>query len=276
MAVSIVTVLLLAALFAGDSVWTALAALLVAGGWSALALAGRAPQPGGGAVLLGVLLANAAWAGLSIAWSVAPDSSWDELNRTLVFAAFLVVGLLLGAGGPRACRLALAALVAALGAAVVWALAGKAIPALFADGGRTARLRDPIGYWNALALAADMLLVLALQLAAAARSRVAVARRGDARLRGDRRGAPGRLASGRRSGGARRRALALARPRPRRGCAADACGGAARCGRSGLGVQPPGARRRRLPPGRARRRRGLVRAAASARRRSGRARRARS
>ena len=161
-AVSVATALLLAALFAGDSVWTALAALFVAGGWSALALAGRARQPGGGAVLLGVLLATAAWAGLSVAWSVAPDRSWAELDRTLVFAAFLVVGLLLGARGPSACRWAAAALVAALGAAVVWALAGKAIPALFPDGGRTARLRDPIGYWNALALAADMLLVLAL------------------------------------------------------------------------------------------------------------------
>ena len=173
--VSVATALLLAALFAGDSVWTAIAALLVAGGWSALALAGRAPQPGGGAVLLGLLLATAAWAGLSVAWSVAPDRSWAELNRTLVFAAFLVVGLLLGACGPRACRWAAAALVAALAAAVVWALAGKAIPALFPDGGRTARLRDPIGYWNALALAADMLLVLALQLAATGRSRAAVA-----------------------------------------------------------------------------------------------------
>lgn len=175
MAVSVATVLLLAALFAGDSVWTALAALLAAGGWSALALAGRARQPAGGVALLGVLLATAAWAGLSLTWSVTPDRSWAELDRTLVFAAFLVVGLLLGACGPSACRWAAAALVAALGAAVVWALAGKAIPALFPDGGRAARLRDPIGYWNALALAADVLLVLALQLAAAARSRAAVA-----------------------------------------------------------------------------------------------------
>ena len=175
MAVSVATALLLAALFAGDSVWTALAAVLAVGGWGALALAGRTRQPGGGAVLLGLLLATAAWAGLSLAWSVAPDRSWAELDRTLVFAAFLVVGLLLGACGPTACRWAAAALVASLGAAVVWALAGKAIPALFPDGGRTARLRDPIGYWNALALAADMLLVLALQLGAAARSRVTVA-----------------------------------------------------------------------------------------------------
>ena len=174
-AVSIATALLLAALFAGDSVWTALAVLLVAGGWSALAFAGRAPQPGGGALLLGALLAIAAWAGLSVAWSVAPDRSWAELDRTLVFVAFLVVGLLVGASGPRACRWALAALSSALGAAVVWALAGKAIPALFPDGGRTARLRDPIGYWNALALAADVLLVLALELAVAARSRAALA-----------------------------------------------------------------------------------------------------
>lgn len=175
MAVSVATVLLLAALFAGDSVWTALAALLAAGGWSAIALAGRARQPGDGAVLLGLLLATAAWAGVSVTWSVAPDRSWAEVDRTLVFAAFLVVGLLLGACGPSACRWAAAALVAALGAAVVWALAGKAIPGLFPDGGRAARLRDPIGYWNVLALAADMLLVLALQLAAAGRSRAAVA-----------------------------------------------------------------------------------------------------
>jgi hypothetical protein len=168
-AVSVAAALLLGAVFAGDSVWTALAALLVAGGWGALALAGRAPLPGGGAVLGGLLLATAAWSGLSIAWSVAPDLSWAELDRTLVFVAFLAVGLLLCAGRPDAARLAAAALTIAFGAGVAWALAGKAIPAVFPDGGRAARLRDPIGYWNALALAADALLVLALGFAASAR-----------------------------------------------------------------------------------------------------------
>ena len=172
MAVSVATALLLAALFAGESVWTAVAVLVVAGGWSALALAGRTPLPGRGYVLLGVLLATAAWSGLSIVWSVAPDLSWAELDRTLVFAAFLAMGLLLGASGRTACRRAAAALLIALGATILWALAGKAIPGLFPDGGRAARLRDPIGYWNVLALAADMLLVLALWLAAdAGRSR---------------------------------------------------------------------------------------------------------
>ena len=162
---SVATALLLASLFAGDSVWTALAALVVAGGWTVLVLVGRAHWPGGGAAMLGLLLAIAAWSGMSVVWSVAPDLSWAELNRTLVFAAFLGVGLLFGAGVASACRWAAGSLLAALAAAVVWALAGKAIPALFPDGDRAARLRDPIGYWNALALAADMLLVLGLWLA---------------------------------------------------------------------------------------------------------------
>jgi tetratricopeptide (TPR) repeat protein len=173
-AVSVATAMLLGAVFAGDSVWTAVAVLAVAGGWSALALAGRAALSRGGTVLLGLVLAIAAWSGVSVAWSVAPDLSWAEVNRTLAFAGFLGLGLLLGAAGQSACRWAAAALVTALGAAVLWALAGKTIPALFADGGRAARLRDPIGYWNALALAADMLLVLALRLAAAPGGRLAV------------------------------------------------------------------------------------------------------
>ena len=100
MAVSVATAMLLGAVFAGDSVWTAIAVLAVAGGWGALALAGRAPLPGGGTVLLGLVLAIGAWSGLSVAWSVAPDLSWAEVNRTLVLAGFLAVGLLLGASGP--------------------------------------------------------------------------------------------------------------------------------------------------------------------------------
>ena len=170
MAVSVAAALLLGAVFAGDSVWTALAALLVAGGWGVLACAGRTPLPGGGLWLAAGLLATAVWSGLSIGWSIAPDLSWAELDRILVYLAFLAVGLLLGASRGGAARPAVVALVVAFGAAVVWALAGKAIPGLFDDGGRAARLRDPIGYWNALALAADALLVLALSLAAGSRS----------------------------------------------------------------------------------------------------------
>ncbi len=164
---SLLALLLAAGLFFGSSIWVAAAALAAAAALGAAALLGRLPLARGGMALVGSLLGLAAWSGISVAWSVTPDRSWDELNRLLVYAAFAVLGLVLGSLGPRACRIAALALGGALAAAILWALAGKAIPALFPDGGRAARLRDPIGYWNALALAADALLVLGLWVAAA-------------------------------------------------------------------------------------------------------------
>ena len=50
-----------------------------------------------------------------------------------------------------------------------WALLGKVFPGLFPDGARVARLRNPIGYWNALALVAALALPLGLWLAAGRR-----------------------------------------------------------------------------------------------------------
>src|SRR5215217_5361022 len=78
-----------------------------------------------------------AWCGLSTVWSWLPDRSWGYLNRGLVYAAFLVLGLAL-AGQARELALGMAAL---LGAVVAWSLAGKVFPWLD-GGGRVARLRD--------------------------------------------------------------------------------------------------------------------------------------
>ncbi len=104
------------------------------------------------------------WAGLSMAWSIAGDRSWDWLNRGLVYLAFLALGLLVGAsvGGSRRVAAVLALTIAA---ALGWALLGVAIPSLFPDGDRIARLRDPVEYWNALALLADAAVALGLWLA---------------------------------------------------------------------------------------------------------------
>jgi len=159
--------LLLGVLFAGESFWVAALALAGAGLAAALMLLGRLPLARGGGFVVGGLLAIATWNGISVAWSIAPDRSWAELNRGLVYTAFAVVGLALGSlYGERSARLVAALLTGAFAVAILWALAGKAIPALFPDGARAARLRDPIGYWNALALVADGLLVLGLWLAA--------------------------------------------------------------------------------------------------------------
>ena len=168
-------VLLACAIFFGGgsgerSVWwlgsacvLTVAALLAAGWWGRLAL----PQLDASAVaLLAAAGGFVAWQGLSVLWSIAPDRSWETFDKELVLLAFLVLGLL-SARSPRWVAVLLAALLAA---ALVWALAGKAIPALFPDGGRAARLRSPVGYWNGLALLADLALPLGLWLGTRRRS----------------------------------------------------------------------------------------------------------
>ncbi len=108
----------------------------------------------------GLLAAFALWSGLSIAWSVAPDRSWAELNRGLAYALAAVLGIGAGASLPRASGLARActAFTVLGGLVALYALAGKTVPALplpFADldhAGEITRLRAPFGYWNALGL----------------------------------------------------------------------------------------------------------------------------
>src|SRR5438094_4961212 len=91
------------------------------------------------------------WQGLSIAWSIQPSRSWDYTNRGLVYFAFAGVGALVGGVTLRRFAAVAATL---LGALFAWALTAKVVPGLYSDYGRLARLRYPVGYWNALALLA--------------------------------------------------------------------------------------------------------------------------
>jgi hypothetical protein len=97
---------------------------------------------------------------------VLADRSWEYVNRDLVYGAFLVLGLAL-AGQARDLALGLAAL---LGAVVAWSLVGKVFPWL-GGGARVARLRDPVGIWNELALLGDLALPLGLWIATEVRRR---------------------------------------------------------------------------------------------------------
>jgi hypothetical protein len=107
------------------------------------------------------------WTGASVVWSIVPDHSWDAFNKSAAFAAFFGLGIVLGGvGGRVAARLSAAVLAAGIALVLLWALLVKAIPALDSGGDRVARLREPIGYWNALALIADAGLGLALWLGA--------------------------------------------------------------------------------------------------------------
>ena len=167
--------LLAAALFLGggsrdDRLALIGAAAVGAAGLAVLAaLLGRLPWPAldlWAKACLGLLGGLVVWSGIGVWWSIAPDLTWRYTNRGLAYVAFCVLGLLVAAVVPRAPRVVAAGLAVLVAVAVVWALAGKVAPALYEDSFRFARLRDPLAYWNALALVAGAGLPLALWVAA--------------------------------------------------------------------------------------------------------------
>jgi len=167
---------LLGATFAGDG--SNVDGVLPIGGAAVVLLAAvllsvafgliAAPRVGlaGGALVVAMLLL-VAWTGAAIWWSIAPDRSWEAFNKVAAFAAFLGLGVTLAAVGPRAAARSGATVVAlATGVVLTWALVAKSIPSLDPEGDRVARLREPVEYWNVLALLADIALVLGLWLGA--------------------------------------------------------------------------------------------------------------
>jgi hypothetical protein len=233
--------LLVVALFFGHGssderlFWIGIVASLAALGLIFATLVGFLPRPAPtkhGWWALGLFAAFVLWNGLTILWSIAPDRSWSYLNRGLAYLALAVLGLYAGALVRRRPVVTTAGLLAALFLGVLgWALLGKVFPGLFPDGARVARLRNPIGYWNALALVAALALPLGLWLAAGRRHARLVRAGGVVLLYL----APIALAGGHRGGGGRRRALALALPRPLRGAADARCRCRAGAGRRRVG-----------------------------------------
>src|SRR5437867_1387606 len=141
--------------------WIGLAAVVVA----TLGLGLRSPALGGTTLaFLGLLAAFALWQANTVVCSIQPEAAWNYANRTVVYLAFAVAGVLLGSTIPR--TWIAAALGALLTALLLVALAAKAIPWLYGDYGRVARLRWPLAYWNEVALVAAMTVPLGLWLAA--------------------------------------------------------------------------------------------------------------
>jgi tetratricopeptide (TPR) repeat protein len=164
-------VLVAFALFFGDGstypplVWIGGLAVLAAAVGVALVLLGILAFPkldGFGVAFLALLGWFVLWNGLSIVWSLQPDRSWEYFNRGIVYFAFALLGVLVGAASTRSVRAVALGLLVLFGAVLVWALLGKVIPNLVPDGERIARLREPLDYWNALALVGAMTLPLAL------------------------------------------------------------------------------------------------------------------
>jgi len=156
-------------LTAATLAWIGALALVGAALLTGAALLGALPAPtldGPAALFLGSLLGLAVWCGFSTVWSISPERTWGYTNRTVVYTAFALLGLVAGTRLPRARLAAGAAALLALLAG--FALLAKCVPALY-DYGRVARLRSPLGYWNELALLCDAGVPLALWAAAHAR-----------------------------------------------------------------------------------------------------------
>jgi tetratricopeptide (TPR) repeat protein len=111
------------------------------------------------------------WSGLSVAWSVAPNQTWIELNRSLTYLIVLGLAISAGASSARATEYVALGFFAVSLAVTGYALGQKLLPGLHIAGvfdfnqtGQLARLQQPFGYWNALSLFISMGVAIALAL----------------------------------------------------------------------------------------------------------------
>jgi hypothetical protein len=171
---SAAAVLVTVSLFFGGSLsdsrlfWIGIFAVAVGFGFLAAGLAGLVPVavPGrSGVVAFGLLAAFVCWNGVTMIWSIAPDLSWAYMNRGAVYLGFALLGLAVAASVRAPARVVAGGLAVLLFGVVCWALLGKVFPSLFPDGARVARLRNPVGYWNALGLLCALALPVGLWIA---------------------------------------------------------------------------------------------------------------
>lgn len=153
---------------------------------SALALAGllfasrrphappalRAAAPPAAWAGLALLALFAVWNGASLAWSIGADLTWTDLNRTVAYALVAALALVAGSSLSRAPERAAMAYLAVATVVALYAIGGKTLPWFEIPGvidlNHTAdfsRLRDPLGYWNALALFCVLAVPIALRAA---------------------------------------------------------------------------------------------------------------
>ena len=101
--------------------------------------------------LLGLALAFWLWTGISLSWSISPDESLVEFNRTGGYVAVFAIGVLVGRYEfPR--RLATILFLAITISAAAYGLGPKVFPLFIDNLDDAARLAVPIGYVNAMAL----------------------------------------------------------------------------------------------------------------------------
>ena len=131
----------------------------------AVVLAGGRRRAWGGATLL-LFGALAVLTYASIAWSVVPDVSWVEANRTLSYLAAFAGAMALARLAPGRWRALIGALALAATVISAYALVTKMFPASLDPAETVGRLRAPFSYYNAIGLTAALGMVPCLWLGA--------------------------------------------------------------------------------------------------------------
>lgn len=126
-------------------------------------LARRTSRPWG-AGTLSAAAALVLLTGLSIGWSVAPDASWFETNRTLAYVAVMAGGAATARLAPGRWQAIVGGVLLATTVVCVLGLGAKVFPDDVPLSQVFARLQSPIGYWNGMGAIASACLVLSLWL----------------------------------------------------------------------------------------------------------------
>jgi len=119
-----------------------------------------------GASAVAVFAAFAALTALSVTWSVAPDLSWLEADRTLAYLAVFAGAVGAARVRPTAAPVLLRALVIAAVIVVGYALTARIWPGALADAEVYSRIGEPYGYSNAVGTTAALAIPAALWLGA--------------------------------------------------------------------------------------------------------------
>jgi O-Antigen ligase len=131
--------------------------------------AGRATLAWSGVALLSGF---GLWSALSALWSAAPDETWIAANRAIVYAVVVAVAIVAASNFRAASRAVAVGIAAASLLVALYALGGKIVPGLhfgsfdLNPGDEFSRVREPIGYWNAVGILCVMATPVCIWLAA--------------------------------------------------------------------------------------------------------------
>jgi O-Antigen ligase len=140
----------------GPNTWAEIVLVVLGAGIGVTALFRTRGRRSLGAVTVGLFAALAALTVASIAWSVQPETSWIESNRTLSYLAAFAGAVALARLAPRRWPALVGGLAAGATLLCGYSLLVKVLPGTFDAVDTLGRLRLPFGYWNAVGLLGAM------------------------------------------------------------------------------------------------------------------------